>query len=148
VTIIKPNTPPTIPEINGPVNGTTNISYNYTVVSTDEDGDELKYTIEWGDGTKTESNYLTSGIIYNAAHKWINPGTYTITVTVEDNETISTEELIIEIVEPEKESEFPCLLFLLILFLIILLLLILEKRRRDKKKQAEVKPTAKKASKQ
>ncbi len=147
VTIIKPNTPPSIPEINGPENGTTNVSYNFTVVSTDEDGDELKYTIDWGDGTEIESEFLPAGTAFPTSHKWIEPGLYLITVTAGDNETISGDQFTIEINEPKKENEFPWLyLLLLLLFLILLLLIILEKRRRDKKKQKELKQTAKKAS--
>ena len=148
VTIIKPNSPPTIPEINGPENGTTNVSYNFTVISTDEDGDEIKYTIDWGDGTTTESNFLPTGTFFNTAHKWIKPGTYKITIISSDNNTISTDDRLIEIIEPAKpeENEFPWLLFLLILFLILLLLILLEKRRRDKKKQKQLKQTAKDVS--
>jgi uncharacterized repeat protein (TIGR01451 family) len=147
-TIIKPNSPPTKPEINGPENGTTNVSYNFTVLSLDKDGDELKYTIDWGDGTTIESDLLPSGIVFNAAHKWIKPGEYTITVIAGDNNTISADNILIEIDEPVKseESQFPWLLLFLILLLILLLLIILEKRRRDKKKQQELKTTAKKVS--
>ena len=105
VTIIKPNSPPTKPEINGPENGTTNVSYNFTVVSTDEDGDELKYTIDWGDGTTTESDFLPAGTVFNAAHKWIKPGTYKITVIAGDNDTISTDDRLIEINEPAKQKK-------------------------------------------
>ena len=150
VTILRPNSPPTKPEINGPENGTTNISYNFTFVSTDEDGDVLKYTIHWGDGTSTESDFLPAGTVFNAAHKWIKPGTYTITVIAGDNETISSDDKLIEIAGPNKkeETEFPWLLLLLILLLILLLLIILEKRRRDKKKQEQAKATGKASTKQ
>ena len=147
VTILKPNSPPTKPDINGPENGQTNVLYNFTIVSTDDDGDELKYTIDWGDGTATESDFLPAGTAFNAAHKWIKPGTYTITVIAGDNDTISTDDRIIEIVKP-TESQFPCLLLFLILLLILLLLIILEKRRRDKKKQEQSKATAKVSAKQ
>ena len=141
VTIIKPNNSPTKPVINGPENGTINESYNFTVVSIDEDGDELKYTIDWGDGTTIESDLLLSGIVFNVAHKWIKPGTYKITVISGDNNTISADNILIEIDEPVKseESQFPWLLLFLILLLILLLLIILEKRRRDKNKQEKTK---------
>ncbi len=138
VNIIKPNIPPTKPEINGPKNGTTNVSYNFTFVSTDQDNNELKYTINWGDGKSTYSDFLPAGIVFKATHKWIKPGTYKITVLAGDNETISSEDKLIEITKPiKKENKFPWWLLLIILLLILLFLIILEKRRRDKKKQEE-----------
>ena len=145
VTIIQPNIPPTIPEIDGPNNGTINILYNYTVVSTDEDGDELKYTIDWGDGTSNESEFLPSGGSYNVYHKWAVAGTYTISVTADDGSTVSANDITIKINEPpklkQKGFDYLLLLLLLLLFL-ILLLLIIAKRRKDKKEE-EQKPKGK-----
>jgi hypothetical protein len=135
VTIIIPNIPPTIPEINGPDNGIVNISYNYTVVSTDEDGDELKYTIDWGDGISNESEFLPSGESYNVNHKWAVAGNYTVSVTATDGSTVSDKDTTIKINEPpklkQKGFDYILLLLLLLLFL-ILLLIILAKRRKDK----------------
>ncbi|PNX47680.1 MAG: hypothetical protein BV457_05225 [Thermoplasmata archaeon M9B1D] len=145
VTIIQPNIPPTIPEINGPNNGTINILYNYTVVSIDEDGDELKYTIDWGDGTSNESEFLPSGEPYNVYHTWAVAGNYTISVTADDGSTVSANDTTIKINEPpklkQKGFDYLLLLLLLLLFL-ILLLLILAKRRKDKKEE-EQKPKGK-----
>ena len=143
VTIINPNIPPKIPEIDGPNNGTINISYNFTVVSTDEDGDELKYTIEWGDGTSNESEFLPSGEPYNISHKYAATGNYTISVTANDGSTVSANETTIHITEPpklkQKGFDYTLLLLLLLLFLILLLILILAKRRKDKKEQQKPK---------
>jgi PKD repeat protein len=142
VTITQPNIPPAIPEINGPNSGTVNISYNYTVVSTDEDGDELKYTIYWGDGTSNESEFLPSGDPYNINHKWAVAGNYTISVTADDGSTISDKDITIKINEPpklkQKGFDYILLLLLLLLFL-ILLLIILAKRRKDKEEEQKPK---------
>jgi hypothetical protein len=137
--IAKPNTPPSKPEVTGPQNGTINVSYNFTVVSTDEDGDEIKYTIDWGDGNTTESDFLPSGVPFIAAHKWINSGEYTIKITADDNSTITTDELTIEIIDPEPkptkaEDNMWWLLLLLLIIILLIIILLLYKRHRDKKK--------------
>ena len=140
VFITKLNSPPGQLELTGPENGTKNVSYNFTVVSTDEDGDHIKYIIDWGDGNTTKSGFLPSGIPFKTSYKWKDSGEYKIKITADDNSTNTTEDFTIEINEPEpdkKEAEegnilLP-LILLLLLFLVILLLL-LDKRRRDKKK--------------
>ena len=43
------NTPPTPPEIIGPSVGKVGISYNWTFMSTDLDGDDITYYVDWGD---------------------------------------------------------------------------------------------------
>jgi hypothetical protein len=151
--IIKPNSPPNKPEIIGPQNGTINVSYNFTIVSTDEDGDEIKYIINWADGKTSESMFLPSGVPFNTNHRWIEPGLYKIYVTAFDNSTETTNELTIEIIEPEpkhmptktKENDFPILLLLLFLLMLILLLILLAKRRKDKKEEQKKSKAAVKA---
>jgi hypothetical protein len=41
--------PPTKPEIDGPINGNIGVEYEWTFVSTDSDGDNISYYIDWGD---------------------------------------------------------------------------------------------------
>jgi len=142
VTIIQPNIPPSIPEINGPNNGIVNISYNYTVVSTDEDGDDLIYLIDWGDGTLDESELLSSGEPYSISHKWAAADNYIISVTADDGSTVSANDTTIKIIEPpklkQKGFDYLLLLLLLLLFL-VLLLIILAKRRKDKEEEQKPK---------
>lgn len=131
--IIRANNPPGSPEITGPENGIRNVSYNFSVVATDEDGDNLKYTIDWGDGNTTESDFLASEIPFNTSHAWEKSGNYTIQITADDNSTLTVEEVTIEILEPEKVGETNIILpFLLLLLLILIIFLLLWKRRRDK----------------
>lgn len=154
--IAKLNSPPSQPEATGPQNGTQNVSYNFTVVSIDEDGDEIKYTMDWGDGNTTESDFLPSGTPFNVAYKWKNSGGYKIKITADDNSTITTEDFTIEINEPEpdkqeaEEGNIMLPLILLLLLFLSILLFLLDKRRRDKKKgkQKITKSTAKPKTKQ
>jgi len=150
-TIVAPNIPPGIPEIIGPNNATQNTSVNFTIVSEDPEGKDIKYIIDWGDGNTTESIFLPSGVLFNASHKWLKAGNYTITVKADDNKTASTEDFTIEINEPEpkpEKNDFWLILLIILLLLLLLLLLYLEKRRRDKKNQVDnpSKDAAEKAS--
>ena len=153
--ITKLNSPPGQLEIAGPENGTKNISYNFTIVSTDEDGDHIKYIIDWGDGNITESGFLSSGIPFKTSYKWKDSGEYKIKITADDNITNTTEDFTIKINEPEpdkkdaEEGNILLPLILLLLLFLIILLFLLDKRRRDKKKgkQKITKTTAKQSAK-
>jgi len=91
VLINQSNNPPSKPSISGPITGTKNTEYDYTVLSTDPEGDTVKYSFIWGDQTSyvTESGFLSSGSVFTANHIWTAAGKYTITVTASDNKTTS-----------------------------------------------------------
>jgi PKD repeat protein len=93
VTIIQPNRPPSKPTIQGPSTGAKFVPYEYTFMSTDEDGDSLKYSVNWGDGNSDESEKLASGTTYEMDHSWSLAGKYTLEVRVSDNETSSVNEI-------------------------------------------------------
>ena len=48
-----PNRPPLQPHINGSMEGHQNITYSYSVTTTDPDNDDVQYMVEWGDGSGT-----------------------------------------------------------------------------------------------
>jgi len=48
------------------------------IYSIDPDGDDLKYFIDWGDGTTTETDWYPSGQIIEISHVWPEPGEYHI----------------------------------------------------------------------
>ena len=78
------NDPPTKPTISGPSSGNADTSYQYTVQSTDPDGDDIHYCFDWGDGDSICSNYYTSGEEATLSHTWDTEGDYTIEVYAED----------------------------------------------------------------
>ena len=84
-TITKGNNKPAPPVIAGPLSGVVNTLYRYTVVAIDPDGDDLMYSIDWGDTTKDTSSFLDSGTNFEFPHQWTAPGFYTIKVTAIDN---------------------------------------------------------------
>ena len=136
VLVIQPNRPPSNPEINGPTKGKKGIDYSYTVVSTDDDNDSVKYVIDWGDGNIDASEFLPNGTIITITHKWISAGSYTIKVIANDNQTISSSELTIIIEEPvvPEESNLALLALALLVLILLTLFLILSKKKKGKTK--------------
>ena len=90
VNIVKPNRPPTIPSIEGPLNGQINKSYLYRLVSSDPDDDNILYILDWGDKTnKTIIQNIKPNISITAVHKWRNAGIYDLQLKANDGKTDS-----------------------------------------------------------
>ena len=80
------NNPPTAPSITGPPTGTVNTPYTYTFTSTDPEGDQVSYLVDWDDGTPlTWSAFQASGVPYVATHTWTVQGTYIIQAKAKDD---------------------------------------------------------------
>jgi len=99
------NAAPNTPIINGPTKGKPGVSYNYTFMSSDPDGDNVFYYIDWGDGTNTSwiGPYL-SGEIVTMSHSWMNEGTYPIKTKakdIDDTESSWSEPFRVEIIQLE-----------------------------------------------
>lgn len=135
--IVLPNHPPSEPNVSGPSEGFVDKEYLFSIVSTDEDNDKIKYTVDWGDGNKDESNFLHSGGSFNISHKWTEPGEYLVNVSAEDNDTITKIDFTITIEKQDipEESNIVLILILLIGLLLILLFLLLLKPEEDKKEK-------------
>ena len=83
--IVLGNNPPTTPLVTGPLSGHTNISYQYTMISTDPDNDMLQYIILWGDGTQNTTQPLESGQSLSLSHLWNARGFYTLRIYAQDS---------------------------------------------------------------
>jgi hypothetical protein len=71
--------PPKAPTISGPNNGIINQKYNFTINTTDPNGDDIHYYIEWGDNTS--SGWIgpySSGEEITVNHTWSKQGVYEI----------------------------------------------------------------------
>jgi hypothetical protein len=78
--------PPIIPTISGPTSGKANQNYNYTVVSTDPEGNNISYYVDWGDGSNTGwLGLFSSGYKLTVNHTWNKKGTYIIKAKAMDN---------------------------------------------------------------
>jgi outer membrane protein assembly factor BamB len=80
------NSSPSTPTIDGTSSGKAKQNYNYTIVSTDPEGNNISYYVNWGDGTNTGwIGPYTSGEEQTVNHTWNKKGTYTIQVKAKDN---------------------------------------------------------------
>lgn len=79
------NQPPNPPVINGKTKIKVGILYEYTFVSTDDNGDEVYYCIDWDDGTPEVCiGPYASGVEAKATHTWTTKGAYIIKVKAKD----------------------------------------------------------------
>ena len=74
----KPNTP------EGETLGIVNDEYFYTSSAIDPNGDMIKYCFDWGDGTCTWSDWVSSGTDVSLSHIWDRPGFYDVKIKVRD----------------------------------------------------------------
>jgi hypothetical protein len=78
-------------EPSGPGLGYANASYSYSTNATDPNGNQVKYTFDWGDGTKKSTTKLVnSGTKASASHKWSKAGTYKVKAYATDNKGASS----------------------------------------------------------
>ena len=83
--LITGNTAPFKATITGPTYGDEETAYEFSVVSTDIDGDQLYYLFDWNDGTTTEwIGPYESDEKVNVNHSWNKRGKYEIRVKVKD----------------------------------------------------------------
>jgi hypothetical protein len=80
------NSPPTKPSLSGPAVVKVNWSYTYSAISTDPEGDKIRYKFDWGDGTiyENKGSYYPSGEKAHEVYSWKNTGTYTVKVKAID----------------------------------------------------------------
>jgi hypothetical protein len=94
-----PNRAPLKPTFSGPLEGHRNVSYVFTIVTTDPDNDDMRYTIMWGDGSQNTSPLLKSGQSIETLHQWNSLGFYTVQVSAQDpsNATSEVYEVVVSI---------------------------------------------------
>ena len=81
---IVENTPPNIPTIDGPSNGRKGVPYDFTIVTTDPDGQDVYYDIFWGNAGSGDVGPFPSGEEQVFEHTWASYGRYTIKVKAID----------------------------------------------------------------
>ena len=82
-----PNTP-SAPS--GWTSGFTGTSYKYFALTTDPDGDQVRYTFDWGDGTVSQTVLVNSGSAGGAYHSWSKAGTYLVRAMATDSQGASS----------------------------------------------------------
>ena len=86
-----PNRPPLKPSLSGPTQGNRNVSYVFALMTTDPDGDNIRYIIYWGDGLQNISAFIKSGRRLDLAHQWSSFGFYTVQVCAQDQSNATSE---------------------------------------------------------
>ena len=97
-----PSTPPIPPTVDAPTDGIINYDYDFKVRTTDPEGEDVKYYIDWGDGTNTSwIGFYSSGKWITVSHAWSEPSTYLVRVRAKDTYGFISEwsEHIIEIID-------------------------------------------------
>jgi hypothetical protein len=108
------NRPPAPPSIHGPSNGKVGTTYSYMVSSTDPDGDDLFYSIEWGDGqVKDWFGPYQSGNEVTVEHTWSRQGSFILRAKTRDIHGGVSDWGSLEVSMPkERISEHPFIQFL------------------------------------
>ncbi len=134
VEIFKSNIPPNKPKIFGYKTIQNNEAYSFAVLSDDLDKDKLKYIFDWGDGTRSETEFLdgsrSKGTDFR--HIWKEPGEYTITIIVSDNQSTSTNEM--NIIVEENYIEYYTIILIGLLIAAVFLSTLFAIKLKDKKK--------------
>ncbi len=82
---IAPNERPNAPSKPvGPTSGDVGASYPFLTSATDPNGEMVKYTYDWGDGTNYTSHPVNSGTTASISHSWTKAGTYLIRIMATD----------------------------------------------------------------
>ena len=85
--IAMPNYPPKTPKQPSGTSSGCQVgeSYIYSTSTTDDDGDLIRYTFNWSDGSDDTTSYIESGVPASAAHTWTKPRTYQVEVMATDS---------------------------------------------------------------
>lgn len=106
---------PSAPEINGPTKGVPRECYNYTIVSTDPNGDDIYYYVSWGEGSRydpmvgwfpselVETGPFPSGEEITINHTWLFRDRYTIKVIAKDTNNLVSPWTTSEVIMPKDK---------------------------------------------
>ena len=96
--------PPTAPTIDGPPEGNPGIEYAFTFHSYDENGDMVRYHIDWGDGSTDTTDWYPACTPVTVYHTYATKGTYIITAYAEDESGLVSPSSSFTIVIPRNKA--------------------------------------------
>jgi len=98
---------PSPPTIEGPNNAVAQKRYDYTFSTTDPEGDDVEYFIEWGDGKKfIWTGPYESGEQVIKSHSWTYEGNYTIRVKARDTYGAESDWTTTELTMPKNKMYY------------------------------------------
>ena len=108
--------------------------------SNDVDGDDIKYSIDWGDGSTSESDYMPAGPVFITSHNWSEPGEFKIVVEAYDGDASSIKEVTINIQEADgpivpESNNFLLILLALLALMFLLLFYLLGKKSKEEEEE-------------
>ena len=108
------SSPPTVPDITGPSSVKSGESQEYTFSSTDPEGDDISYYIDWGDNSgEICLGPFPSGDEIKSSHTWNEDGTYEIRVKAQDIHGFESDNATLQVSTPRvKTFNNPFLQFL------------------------------------
>jgi parallel beta-helix repeat protein len=102
---IRGNNPPEIPDMTGPSSGKANTVLNFTIVTTDPDGDQVYYFIDWGDGRNTSwLGPFDSGVEAKIYTEYTKRDTFTIKFKAKDTHDAESDWGTLEIEIPRNKQ--------------------------------------------
>ncbi len=97
---IEGNQPPDTPTITGLSSGRIREENYYHVSTTDINGDDIKYVVDWGDDSTAETHYSDSGETIQIKHTYTKKGDYVIRVKAVDCYTAESDWGTLEVTMP------------------------------------------------
>ena len=100
------NNPPDSPTITGPTSGKAGEYHRYTFQTTDPEGHEIYYYVDWGDDTSTHvwAGPYNSGEALSLDHLYTFEGTYIIKAKAKDHYDMVSEWATLEVSMPKNKQ--------------------------------------------
>jgi len=98
------NDPPNPPEIEGPTNGVIDVEYDFTFNSIDQNGDDVKFYILWGDGYVDTTSYTPNGTDVTVSHTYKRENTFKIKAKAFDTNSGESDWTEVEITIPRNRQ--------------------------------------------
>ncbi len=97
------STAPNTPDITGPTSGKINTQHTYTLTTTDPEGEDVSFTVDWGDGTTSGwSSFINSGDSLQLSHSWSQENRYNIKVKAKDINGLESQWRTLEVSMPKN----------------------------------------------
>jgi hypothetical protein len=115
VVTITDNQPPLPPQINGPHQGAPGTSYRFDFQTTDPQGDNIWYFVDWDDGSNSSwQGPYVSGTSIHLMHSWAEKGNFTVKAKAKDTYGAESDWGTLNVVMPSVYISFSSLLLQLV----------------------------------
>jgi hypothetical protein len=96
--------PPTVPTIDGPTGAGPGVEVCYDFHSYDDNGDMVRYHIDWGDGSTETTDWYPACTPVNVCHTYTARGTYVISAYAEDETGLISATATFTVVIPRSKA--------------------------------------------